>query len=101
MLLYRIADPGQGFKIDELPHAAIGQSPDDPIKHMQIREEKGIRPGGFGLLMVRNSVDELIYNEKHNEVVFVKYLGEGTAARDSRQSRGKHHTTTPLPTRES
>jgi CheY-like chemotaxis protein/anti-sigma regulatory factor (Ser/Thr protein kinase) len=74
MLLYRIADPGPGFKIDELPHAAIGHGDDDPIGHMLVREEKGIRPGGFGLLMVRNSVDELIYNEKRNEVVFVKYL---------------------------
>ena len=74
MLLYRIADPGQGFKIDELPHAAIGHAPDDPIGHMLVREEKGIRPGGFGLVMVRSSVDELIYNEKRNEVVFVKYL---------------------------
>ncbi|HEY7058599.1 MAG TPA: response regulator [Vicinamibacterales bacterium] len=74
MLMYRIADPGPGFKIEELEHAAIGQPSDDPIKHMQIREEKGIRPGGFGLMMVRASVDELIYNEKRNEVVFVKYL---------------------------
>jgi CheY-like chemotaxis protein/anti-sigma regulatory factor (Ser/Thr protein kinase) len=89
MLLYRIADPGQGFKIDELPHAAIGQSPDDPIAHMTVREEKGIRPGGFGLLMVRNSVDELIYNEKRNEVVFVKYLGDGGAKRESSHARGK------------
>jgi CheY-like chemotaxis protein/anti-sigma regulatory factor (Ser/Thr protein kinase) len=74
MLLYRIADPGPGFNIDDLPHAAIGGSSDDPIAHMQVREEKGIRPGGFGLLMVRGSVDELLYNEKRNEVVFVKYL---------------------------
>jgi two-component system, OmpR family, response regulator len=79
MLLYRIADPGPGFKIEELPHAAIGQTQEDPIAHMQVREEKGIRPGGFGLLMVRASVDELIYNEKRNEVVFVKYLDEGAA----------------------
>jgi CheY-like chemotaxis protein/anti-sigma regulatory factor (Ser/Thr protein kinase) len=74
MLLYRIADPGPGFNIDDLPHAAIGGTSDDPIAHMQVREEKGIRPGGFGLLMVRGSVDELLYNEKRNEVVFVKYL---------------------------
>jgi CheY-like chemotaxis protein/anti-sigma regulatory factor (Ser/Thr protein kinase) len=86
MLLYRIADPGQGFTIEELAHAAIGQSPDDPIAHMLVREEKGIRPGGFGLLMVRNSVDELIYNEKRNEVVFVKYLGDG-AAKPGAESR--------------
>ena len=74
MILYRIADPGPGFELENLPHAAIGQPPDDPILHMQVREEKGIRPGGFGLLMVRASVDELLYNEKRNEVVFVKYL---------------------------
>ena len=76
MLMYRIADPGPGFNIDDLPHAAIGQSPDEPIAHMQVREQKGLRPGGFGLLTVRASVDELIYNEKRNEVVFVKYLDE-------------------------
>jgi anti-sigma regulatory factor (Ser/Thr protein kinase) len=74
MLMYRIADPGSGFDIANLPHAAIGRTADGPIAHMEVREEKGIRPGGFGLLMVRNSVDELLYNEKHNEVVFVKYL---------------------------
>ena len=78
MLMYRIADPGPGFNIDQLPHAAIGQSPDEPIAHMQVREEKGLRPGGFGLLTVRAKVDELIYNEKRNEVLFVKYL-DGTS----------------------
>jgi CheY-like chemotaxis protein len=73
MLMYRIADPGSGFRMEDLSHAAITH-PDDPIEHMRIREEKGLRPGGFGLLMVRAKVDELIYNEKQNEVIFVKYL---------------------------
>lgn len=73
MLLYRIADPGTGFRIEDLDHAAITH-PDNPIEHMTKREEKGLRPGGFGLLMVRAKVDELIYNEKRNEVVFIKYL---------------------------
>jgi CheY-like chemotaxis protein len=75
MVMYRIADPGKGFDIDDLPHAAISH-PDSPVKHAEVREEKGLRPGGFGLLTVRASVDELIYNEKRNEVVFVKYLAE-------------------------
>jgi CheY-like chemotaxis protein/anti-sigma regulatory factor (Ser/Thr protein kinase) len=79
MLLYRIADPGPGFDLDKLPHAAVGQPPDDPIAHMSVREERGLRPGGFGLLMVRSNVDELLYNEKRNEVVFVKYLDDGPA----------------------
>lgn len=77
LLMYRIADPGKGFDLDNLSHAAIGQPADIPIAHMQVREEKGIRPGGFGLLMVRASVDELLYNETRNEVVFVKYLDRG------------------------
>jgi anti-sigma regulatory factor (Ser/Thr protein kinase) len=76
MLMYRIADPGTGFKIEDLPHAAIGQPSDDPLAHVFVREAKGLRPGGFGLLTVRASVDELLYNEQRNEVVFVKYLDD-------------------------
>ena len=81
MLMYRISDPGSGFDIDNLPHSAIGQPADDPMAHMLVREEKGIRPGGFGLLMVRANVDELLYNEKRNEVVFVKYLDDMSEGR--------------------
>jgi len=74
MLLYRIADPGPGFHFEDLDHAAVGQEPDKPMVHMRIREERGIRPGGFGILMARAMVDELLYNEVQNEVLFVKYL---------------------------
>lgn len=74
MLLYRIADPGQGFSFDALSHAALANPADSPTEHMKVREDKGLRPGGFGLLMARQLVDELLYNEKQNEVVFVKYL---------------------------
>ena len=73
MVMYRIADPGPGFNIDNLPHAAISQ-PDSPTAHIDVRDAKGLRAGGFGLLTVKASVDELLYNEKRNEVVFVKYL---------------------------
>lgn len=74
MLLYRIADPGKGFDIDALRHAAISNPADDPLRHFAEREEKGIRPGGFGLAMTRSLVDELIYNEARNEVICIKYL---------------------------
>jgi CheY-like chemotaxis protein len=74
MLLYRIADPGPGFNVEALLHAAIGHPEDDPTAHAIVREERGMRPGGFGILTVRALVDELLYNEKRNEVVFVKYL---------------------------
>jgi two-component system, OmpR family, response regulator len=72
MLLYRIADPGPGFKFADLDHAAITHN--DSIEHGLIREKKGLRPGGFGLVLVQAKVDELLYNEAQNEVVFVKYL---------------------------
>ena len=74
MLLYRIADPGQGFSFEGLTHSALSNTPDQPIEHAHEREKKGLRPGGFGLLMTRETVDELLYNEAHNEVVFIKYL---------------------------
>ena len=69
MLLYRIADPGEGFDIDRLRHAAISNPDDDPMRHLSIREEQGLRPGGFGLAMTRSLVDDLIYNEARNEVL--------------------------------
>jgi len=72
VLIYRIADPGQGFRFEDLAHAAV--SYEDPTEHIRIREEMSLRAGGFGLLMVRAQVDELVYNEKHNEVIFMKYL---------------------------
>jgi DNA-binding response OmpR family regulator len=74
MLMYRIADPGPGFKFADLQHAAISYEADQPTQHDQVRQDKGLRPGGFGLLLTQANVDELLYNEKQNEVVFVKYL---------------------------
>ena len=74
MILYRITDPGPGFKLEDLTHAAVSYSPDQLLEHVTVRKQKGLRPGGFGILLSRAMVDELIYNEAHNEVVFVKYL---------------------------
>jgi PAS domain S-box-containing protein len=72
MLMYRIADPGPGFSFDDLDHAAIAH--DNPIDHLLVRDAKGLRAGGFGVLTARASVDELVYNQKQNEVIFIKYL---------------------------
>ncbi len=74
MVLYRIQDPGPGFKLDDLPHAAVSYPTEDMAESARVRQEKGIRPGGFGILIARSMVDELLYNEAHNEVLFVKYL---------------------------
>jgi PAS domain S-box-containing protein len=74
MLMYRIADPGPGFSFENLAHSAVSHPPDQPFEHVRVRAEQGLRPGGFGILMVKAKVDELVYNEKHNEVIFIKYL---------------------------
>jgi anti-sigma regulatory factor (Ser/Thr protein kinase) len=41
---------------------------------MQVREKMGMRPGGLGIMMTKSMVDDILYNEAQNEVVFVKYI---------------------------
>jgi anti-sigma regulatory factor (Ser/Thr protein kinase) len=69
-----VKDPGEGFSLDEIKHAAISNPPDEPLRHQEFRDADGLRPGGFGVLMTRNLVDEVIYGERGNDVVLIKYL---------------------------
>lgn len=80
MVMCKVKDPGTGFSLDELKHSALTNTEDDPFRHMTTREELGMRPGGFGILMARRLVDELFYNEKGNEVLLIKYLDPPAAA---------------------
>jgi anti-sigma regulatory factor (Ser/Thr protein kinase) len=68
MLLYHIADPGEGFDIERLKHAAICNPDDDPLRHALVREEQGLRPGGLGLAIRRSLADELILRQLHEAV---------------------------------
>jgi anti-sigma regulatory factor (Ser/Thr protein kinase) len=72
-LSFHFRDPGPGFPTHHLPQAATDG---DPMSHMSYREEAGLRPGGFGLMVTRQLVDEVIYNETGNEVLLVKHLDE-------------------------
>jgi anti-sigma regulatory factor (Ser/Thr protein kinase)/ActR/RegA family two-component response regulator len=74
MVMCRVKDPGEGFTLDELEHAAIANPHDDPVRHLAYRDAKGLRPGGYGVLLAQKFLDELIYDEKGNEVLLVKYL---------------------------
>jgi len=74
MVTCHIKDPCPGFTLDEIPHAAIANPTDDPIRHIAVREEQGMRPGGFGVLLAQQLVDELIYGQDGNEVILIKYL---------------------------
>jgi DNA-binding response OmpR family regulator len=73
-LLYYVRDPGKGFSFEELAHAAVSNPTNSTIEHTKVRERLGLRPGGFGLLMTRQLVDEMIYSETGNEVLLIKYL---------------------------
>ena len=73
-ILYSIKDPGEGFNIKDIEHAAFANPPGQPTRHMEVRQELGLRPGGFGIMLASQVIDELVYNEKHNELIFVKYI---------------------------
>jgi DNA-binding response OmpR family regulator len=64
-----IQDQGPGFDPRDLPHAA---SDEDPIRHLEIRNELGLREGGFGIMLARGLVDKFWYNERGNMVTMVK-----------------------------
>jgi anti-sigma regulatory factor (Ser/Thr protein kinase)/ActR/RegA family two-component response regulator len=74
MVKCRISDPGEGFTLDEIPHAAIANPADEPLRHLEYRDALGMRPGGFGVLLTQRLIDELVYNEQGNEVTLIKYL---------------------------
>jgi DNA-binding NarL/FixJ family response regulator len=42
MVMARIKDPGDGFSLDEVRHAAFANPPDDPIAHVIRRNEAGM-----------------------------------------------------------
>ncbi|WP_260737706.1 ATP-binding protein [Tunturiibacter lichenicola] len=73
-LVFYVRDPGAGFRQESLSHAAIATLSHDPAAHIAKREEEGMRPGGYGLLLAGGTVDELIYSEIGNEVLLIKYV---------------------------
>jgi len=73
-IVFYVRDPGPGFDPSDVAHAAIGNPAADPLAHAAERAARGLRPGGFGLLLTRAIVDELIYSERGNEVLLIKHL---------------------------
>ena len=71
-MVFHVRDPGPGFDIDSLVHAAVAEP--DPMVVADRRIGLGLRPGGFGLLIARNVVDEMMLNARGNEVLLIKHL---------------------------
>jgi anti-sigma regulatory factor (Ser/Thr protein kinase)/ActR/RegA family two-component response regulator len=74
-LVFYVRDPGTGFRREALAHAAVGNVSGGPAAHVEQRAELGMRPGGFGILLAQGIFDELIYSERGNEVLLIKYTG--------------------------
>jgi len=73
-IVYYVRDPGRGFDRRMKPRAASSSEPDEVVATVVRRAEMGLRPGGFGMLIARQVADELVYNERGNEVILVKYV---------------------------
>lgn len=73
-IIFHIRDPGNGFNREALGHAAKANDPASVMSAMENREAAGLRSGGFGMLIVRQVVDEMVYNERGNEVLLIKHL---------------------------
>jgi anti-sigma regulatory factor (Ser/Thr protein kinase) len=73
-IVYHFRDPGNGFKPEDLGHAVASPAAEDVVTSALRRAEMGLRPGGFGMLIARQVADELVYNERRNEVLLIKHL---------------------------
>ena len=73
-IVYHFRDPGTGFTPGQLERKALAATEADPIALIERRAEMGLRPGGFGILVAKQFVDEMFYNERGNEVLLIKWL---------------------------
>jgi ActR/RegA family two-component response regulator/anti-sigma regulatory factor (Ser/Thr protein kinase) len=72
-IVYHFKDPGAGFDRADLAHATASANPEAVMAAAARRVERGLRPGGFGMLIVRQVADEIVYNESGNEVILIKH----------------------------
>jgi anti-sigma regulatory factor (Ser/Thr protein kinase)/ActR/RegA family two-component response regulator len=87
-MVFYVRDPGSGFRTDAIAHSALSNPPDDPTAHLNYREAASMRAGGYGLLMARNVVDEMMFSEIGNEVLLIKHIsGDPSAAEQGKSYR--------------
>jgi CheY-like chemotaxis protein len=74
MLMFRIADAGYGFRASDIGVSNDTAGPSERQNQpaaLDVGAPPTLRPG---LLLARELADELLVNERRDEVVFVKYL---------------------------
>jgi len=73
-IVYHFRDPGTGFTRRQIEQKALATTAADPLELIERRADMGLRPGGFGVLVAKQLVDEMFYNERGNEVLLIKRL---------------------------
>ncbi|MBN2714086.1 MAG: ATP-binding protein [Planctomycetes bacterium] len=68
-VVIKFEDEGEGFKPGSVPDPSL-----DPHEHLKKREQDGKRPGGFGVYLVQNIMDEVVYSERGNVVLMTKFF---------------------------
>ncbi len=68
-IVLKFEDEGEGFNPEK-----IRDPSKDPVSHLMKRKEEGKRPGGFGLFLMKNIMDEIVYNERGNICVMTKHF---------------------------
>jgi serine/threonine-protein kinase RsbW len=70
-IVIRVEDEGEGFD-----HSDVTDPTQDLKGHTESREAAGKRAGGFGIHLIRNMMDDVLYSEKGNVVMLTKYLDQ-------------------------
>lgn len=70
-IVLKFEDEGEGFDLKAIPDPSA-----DPANHLASRQKSGKRPGGYGIFMMKNIMDDVIYSEKGNVCVMTKYIPE-------------------------
>ncbi len=68
-IVIKCEDEGEGFAPQKVPDPTA-----DPLKTMQERQSTGKRPGGYGVYLIQKLVDQVVYSEKGNSVLMIKFL---------------------------
>jgi anti-sigma regulatory factor (Ser/Thr protein kinase) len=68
-IVFKVEDQGEGFNPEGVDDPSI-----DPLEHVMRRLGSGKRIGGYGILMTKNVMDDVIYNERGNVAILVKHL---------------------------
>lgn len=74
-LLCWVANPGNGFRSQNLIHAALCVPGSGPCEHFSRRKRKRKQKAESGLTILRGRTDHLIYNQTGQEMILLRYLG--------------------------